>query len=75
MKFTAFVCLCASLASATPTTLHRRDAPISVRLEMIGNTAVKAVITNNGPEDLKIFKTGTFLEDSATEKVEVYQHG
>jgi deuterolysin len=75
MRTAAFVCLYASLVGAIPAAFTRRDTPISVKLHMTGNTEIKAVIINNGPEDLKIFKTGTFLESSATEKVEVYQHG
>ena len=42
-----------------------------VELEFIGKTAVKALLKNNGPEDVKLFKTGTFPDDSHVEKVEV----
>ncbi|ORY60064.1 Deuterolysin metalloprotease family-domain-containing protein [Pseudomassariella vexata] len=73
MKFLAGVSVLASLASAASVELGRRASPLDVKLEMVGNTAVKATITNNGAEDLKVFKTGTFLDDSAVEKVEVFQ--
>lgn len=49
------------------------DSPLNVELEFTGNTAVKALIKNNGSEDLKLFKTGTFLDDSHVEKVEVFK--
>ncbi|KAJ4313807.1 hypothetical protein N0V94_006769 [Neodidymelliopsis sp. IMI 364377] len=49
------------------------DSPLNVELEITGNTAVKALIKNTGSEDLKLFKTGTFLDDSDVEKVEVFQ--
>ncbi|XXH01980.1 hypothetical protein Hte_008344 [Hypoxylon texense] len=74
MKFTAGLSLFAAVASAISVDLAKRDSPLDVKLEMIGNTAVKASITNTGATDLKVFKTGTFLdENSATEKVAVYQ--
>ena len=49
------------------------DSPLNVELEFTGNTAVKALIKNTGSEDLKLFKTGTFLDDSHVEKVEVFK--
>ncbi|ORX94823.1 neutral protease 2-like protein [Clohesyomyces aquaticus] len=48
-------------------------AGLASAVSMIGNTAVKALITNKGASDLKVFKTGTILDDSAVEKVEVFQ--
>jgi deuterolysin len=43
-----------------------------VNLEMIGNTLVKATITNNGGSDLKLFKIGSLLDpDIQTEKAEI----
>ncbi|KAI0886669.1 Deuterolysin metalloprotease family-domain-containing protein [Annulohypoxylon maeteangense] len=76
MKFTAGVSLFAAVASAISVDLTKRDTPLDVKLEMVGNTAVKASITNTGASDLKIFKTGTFLDENApTEKVAVYQGG
>ena len=49
------------------------DSPLDVELEFTGNTAVRALIKNTGTEDLKLFKTGTFLDDSHVEKVEVFK--
>lgn len=49
------------------------DSPLHVELEFTGNTAVRALIKNPGTEDLKLFKTGTFLDDSHVEKVEVFK--
>ncbi|KAF3048745.1 hypothetical protein E8E11_003755 [Didymella keratinophila] len=51
------------------------DSPLKVELEFTGNTAVKALIRNTGSEDLKLFKTGTFLDDTHVEKVEVFKTG
>lgn len=73
MKFLSNLSLFASLASAA--SIARRDAPLNVQLEMISNTGVQATITNTGNEDLKIFKTGTFLDNSPVEKVQVFKGG
>jgi deuterolysin len=63
MKFQALsVAALASLGSAVSLTLDKRDSPLDVSLELTGNTAVKATIKNSGSEDLKLFKTGTFLD-------------
>ncbi|KAF2115652.1 neutral protease [Lophiotrema nucula] len=62
-----------ALATAAVVDLGKRDSPLDVKLEMVGNTAVKASITNTGAADLKVFKTGTFLDNSAVEKVQVFQ--
>ncbi|KAI1848831.1 hypothetical protein JX266_005259 [Neoarthrinium moseri] len=66
MKLVMGVCLLARLTNA---------ASLNVTLQMIGNTAIKVMTTNNGGEDLKVLRTGTFLESTATEKVEVFQSG
>ncbi|KAI0179754.1 Deuterolysin metalloprotease family-domain-containing protein [Hypoxylon sp. FL1284] len=74
MKFTAGISLFAAVASALSVDLAKRDSPLDVKLEMVGNTAVKASIKNTGASALKVFKTGTFLdENAATEKVVIYQ--
>lgn len=76
MKFqTLSVAALASLASAVSAALDKRDSPLAVSLELTGNTAVKASIKNTGSSDLKLFKTGTFLDDSHVEKVEVFKAG
>lgn len=74
MKFLAIAAV-ASLANAVSLDLSKRDATLAVKLEMTGNTAIKASITNTGSEDLKVLKTGSFLDDTAVEKVEVFQGG
>ncbi|RYP46868.1 hypothetical protein DL768_006965 [Monosporascus sp. mg162] len=73
MKVLTGISVLASLASAVSVDLGKRDSPLDVKLEMVGNTAVKATITNNGETDLKLFKTGSFLDEAAVEKVDVFQ--
>ncbi|KAF2244174.1 metallo proteinase [Trematosphaeria pertusa] len=72
MKFLALAAL-ASLASSISIELSKRESPLDVKLEMTGNTELKASVTNTGSEDLKVLKTGSFLDETAVEKVEVFQ--
>ncbi|KAF2462093.1 Deuterolysin metalloprotease family-domain-containing protein [Lineolata rhizophorae] len=52
--------------------LNKRDTPLSIELQMEGNTMVKAFLTNTGDVGLNLLKKGTILDDSApVEKVEV----
>ncbi|KAI0434168.1 neutral protease 2-like protein [Xylaria sp. FL1042] len=71
MKFLGNVALLASLASAA--SLGKRAAPLDVQLEQVGNSAIKATITNTGAEDLKVLKTGTILDSAPVEKVQVFK--
>ncbi|KAF3036456.1 hypothetical protein E8E12_005897 [Didymella heteroderae] len=61
--------------AALASSFSLEDSPLNVELEFTGNTAVKALIKNTGSEDLKLFKTGTFLDDTHVEKVEVFKAG
>lgn len=72
MKFFAPLAL-ASLAMAAPSSVQQRaPSALDVQLEMEGNSKVKAIITNNGKNGLKILKTGTFLDTAAVEKAKVF---
>ncbi|KAH6894465.1 Deuterolysin metalloprotease family-domain-containing protein [Thelonectria olida] len=71
MKLLAGLAL-ASLAAAAPMVEKRASSGLDVSLQMDGNSKVKAVITNNGNKNLKVLKSGTFLDSSAVEKAEVY---
>ncbi|KAI1632752.1 neutral protease 2-like protein [Biscogniauxia mediterranea] len=73
MKFLASVSLLATAASAVSVGLNKRESPLDIKLQMIGNTGVKATITNTGSASLKVFKTGTFLDSAPVEKVKVFQ--
>jgi hypothetical protein len=74
MRFFALAAV-ASLANAVSLDFNKRESTLDVKLELTGNTAVKALITNTGSEDLKVLKTGSFLDDAAVEKVDVFQGG
>lgn len=71
MKFSAVTYL-AALASAASVDLTKRDSPLDLKLELVGNSAVKATLTNTGSQDLKIFKTGSILDEIAVEKSQVF---
>lgn len=73
MKFLASLAL-ATLAVAAPSS-KRAPSPLDVKLEASGNSAVKATITNNGKNDLKVLKTGTFLDSAPVEKAQVFAGG
>ncbi|KAI0438097.1 neutral protease [Xylaria telfairii] len=73
MKFLAGATLLASVASAASIDNAKRNSPLDVKIEMVGNSGIKASITNTGASDLKVFKTGSLLDKAATEKVNVYQ--
>jgi deuterolysin len=72
MKFVAGLIALAALASAAP---GKAPTPLDIKLESAGNAEIKAVITNTGKSNLKIFKTGTILDSSAVEKVIISSGG
>lgn len=72
MKFLSFVAL-ASMAAAAPSN-KKRAAALDVAIEQISNTEVRAIISNNGVNNLKVLKTGTILDDKPVEKVQIFQN-
>jgi hypothetical protein len=76
MKFSSIISL-ASLASAAPYFHSNEGSPdaLNVKLEMVGNSDVKASITNNGNAKLRLLRTGTILGNTPVEKVQVAQNG
>lgn len=72
MKFVAGLIALAALASAAP---GKAPTPLDIKLESAGNAEIKAVITNTGKGNLKIFKSGTILDSSAVEKVTITSGG
>lgn len=72
MKFISGLIALAALASAAP---GKAPTPLDIKLESAGNAEIKAVITNTGKNNLKIFKTGTILDSSPVEKVKISSGG
>lgn len=72
MKFFSSLAALATLATAATI---KRDSPLDVKLESIGNTGLQATITNTGSDSLKIFKTGSILDKAPVEKIQVFKGG
>lgn len=65
MKFLATLAAAISVAAAS------LSNEVDVKLEMVGNSEVKAVIANHGTSDIRIFTPGSILDKSAVQKVRV----
>ncbi|RYP92462.1 hypothetical protein DL770_001408 [Monosporascus sp. CRB-9-2] len=76
MKLIASLPYLAALANAAAVKLGQRAAlsPLDVKIEMVGNSQIKASITNTGDSALRVFKTGSILDPRPIEKVKV-SHG
>lgn len=73
MKFQLSVAALAAVASAASVDVNKRDTPLSIKLESVGNSEVKIAVTNNGEKPLNLLSKGTFLDEVApVEKVQVY---
>ncbi|EAS31203.3 metalloproteinase 5 [Coccidioides immitis RS] len=55
--------------------LPKRDTGLAVKLSSIGNTRVKAVITNTADHEISFLKFNTFFDSSATRKVSIAKDG
>lgn len=51
---------------------RRRATPLEVTVESVGNSALKASITNTGSEPLRLLKTGSILDSAAIERAEIF---
>ncbi|KAK7514419.1 Deuterolysin metalloprotease family-domain-containing protein [Phyllosticta citriasiana] len=73
MKF--FKCfapaILASIASGAIISFNR-DSHLGVVLELANHTEIRAIVTNNGPDSLNLFKKGNFLDSAAVEKAEIH---
>lgn len=59
-------------AMAARVNVHKRASPLDVKLQSVGNSAVKASFTNTGSTPLKIFKTGSVLDSASIEKAQIF---
>lgn len=73
MKFFVSFAALASLVSAAPAS--RAPTPLKVDLQMIDNSHVKATLTNNGKNNLKLFKAGSILDTASVEKAKIFAGG
>lgn len=75
MKFFAGLCLATSALAVSIDRLEKRDSPLAINIESVGNSAVKATIVNTGSSPIKVFKTGTILDTKPIEKTQVFSGG
>lgn len=79
MKAAAVVSCLATLANAAVVSLDKRTAssasPLDVKIEHVGNSEVKATITNTGTSSLRVLKAGSLFDESPVEKTKVSQGG
>ncbi|KEQ87884.1 hypothetical protein M438DRAFT_403200, partial [Aureobasidium pullulans EXF-150] len=61
----------ATTASCTVIDLDKRASPLDVTLTPLGNTKVKAAVTNNGDVSYNLFYKGTFLDEAPVDKLHV----
>ncbi|KAI1425827.1 metallo proteinase [Xylaria sp. FL1777] len=72
MKAAAIAVYFAALANAAAVNL-KRGSPLVVEIEQVGNSEVKASITNTGNVALRILRAGSILDSSPVEKVKISQ--
>lgn len=59
-------------ASSHPEVFPLKESPLELALDLVGNSKVKAILSNTGTSDLKLLKTGTLLDSAPVEKVKVF---
>lgn len=64
--------LVSTLAAQSPKVHMPRASALDVTVESVGNSRLKAVVTNTGSQTLKLMKAGSILDDRAIEKAEIY---
>ncbi|KAM4054464.1 deuterolysin metalloprotease (M35) family protein [Hirsutella rhossiliensis] len=72
MKGISVLVALAASTLAAPSREKRASSPLKVKIEMVGNSEVKAVIKNEGQESLKVLKTGSILSPVPVEKATVF---
>jgi deuterolysin len=74
MKISAYLSL-VPLVVAAPVIDSRDASALDVKIERLGNSKIKAVVSNRGASALNVLKTGTVLDNGGVEKVHVYSKG
>lgn len=65
----------AATANCAAFSLEARDTPLDVQLTSLGNSKVKAVVTNKGDSSYNLFYKGTFLDTAPVDKFHVSTAG
>ncbi|KAJ8129533.1 hypothetical protein O1611_g4095 [Lasiodiplodia mahajangana] len=72
MKAVAIISFLTTLANAAAVNL-RGESPLVVQIEHVGNSEVKATITNVGDVAMRVLRAGSILDSSPIEKVKISQ--
>lgn len=76
MHWTVRLTFLSALAAALPSDLTlRAPTPLDLKLEVGGNSLVKATLTNAGKEHLRLFKPGSILDTIPVYKAQVFSDG
>ena len=77
MKSCIIAAALATLATAARIDVSRRQSqgPVDIKIEMTGNTTVRAAITNQGEADLPVMKPGSIFDPKPVKKVDVSRNG
>lgn len=70
MKSFLFAASLAGAALAAPS-----SQLLDVKLQVVDNSNVKAVVTNNGPNDITVVTTGSILGPAPVPKVKMFSNG
>ncbi|KAF6811237.1 deuterolysin metalloprotease [Colletotrichum musicola] len=71
MKAATIVSCLAALANGAAVNLSKRAQPLEVKIEQIGNSELRASITNIGSTPLRVLKTGSILDGTPVEKAQI----
>jgi deuterolysin len=75
MRAAAIVSCLAAMADAVAVNPIKEKSPLVVKIDRVGNSEVKATVTNTGDVALRVLRTGSILDSSPIEKVKVSQGG
>ncbi|KAI8207959.1 hypothetical protein KHU50_008159 [Colletotrichum sp. SAR 10_65] len=70
MKAATVISCLAALANGAAINLGKRAGPLDVKIEQVGNSELKASITNTGTTPLRVLKAGSILDGSPVEKAQ-----
>lgn len=60
---------------ASALSIRTDEAPLSLEITQIGNSAIKATLTNTADRDFKLLRSGSILDDNLIEKSQVFSAG
>ncbi|EEP77157.1 predicted protein [Uncinocarpus reesii 1704] len=74
-RFLALAALLGQALALPIDDFSQSDAGLKVKLTSMGNTRVKAVVTNEGEQEISFLKFNTFFDSAPTQKVQIMKAG